>query len=41
MKSREQIARMGTVANEEFEKRFKSIEKQMHDEIEQLIKEAK
>jgi len=41
MKSREQIARMGTVTNEEFENRFKEIEKQMHDEIERLIKEAK
>ena len=41
MKSREQIARMATVSNEEFEQRFKQIEQQLHDEIDALIKEVK
>jgi V/A-type H+-transporting ATPase subunit A len=41
MKSREQIARMATVSNEEFEQRFKQIEQQLHDEIDSLIKEVK
>ena len=41
MKSREQIARMATVSNEEFEQRFKQIEQQLHNEIEALIKEVK
>jgi len=41
MKSREQIARMATVSNEEFEQRFKKIEKQLDSEVETLIKEAK
>ena len=41
MKSREQIARMATVSNEEFEQRFKKIEQQLHNEIEALIKEVK
>jgi len=41
MKSREQIARMATVSNEEFEQQFKKIEKQLDSEIETLIKEAK
>ena len=41
MKSREQIARMATVSNKEFEQRFKKIEQQLADEIEILIKEVK
>ncbi len=41
MKSREQIARMATVSNEEFEQRFKQIEQQLNTEIEALIKEVK
>ena len=41
MKSREQIARMATVSNKEFEQRFKKIEGQLTDEIETLIKEVK
>ena len=41
MKSREQIARMATVSNENFEQEFKKIEKQLETEIESLIKEAK
>lgn len=41
MKSREQIARMATISNEEFEQRFKEIEQQLHDEIDMLIKEVK
>jgi V/A-type H+-transporting ATPase subunit A len=41
LKSREQIARMATVPNEEFEQRFKKIEQQLHNEIESLIKEVK
>jgi V/A-type H+-transporting ATPase subunit A len=40
MKSREQIARMGTIPNTEFEKRFTSIEKQMKTEISKLIEEV-
>ena len=41
MKSREQIARMATVSNEDFEQRFKQIEQQLNTEIEALIKEVK
>jgi len=41
MKSREMIARMGTVPNEEYEKRFKDIEHQLQQDIKHLIKEAK
>ena len=40
MKTREQIARMGTVPNEEFEKQYLLIEKEMDKEIDTLIKEA-
>ncbi|MFO8078431.1 MAG: ATP synthase subunit A [Thermoplasmatota archaeon] len=40
MKSREDIARMATVSNEDFESRFKQIEKQLSDEIETMIKEV-
>jgi V/A-type H+/Na+-transporting ATPase subunit A len=41
MKSREQIARMGTVPNETFEKRFKEIEKQVNKEVDGLIQGVK
>lgn len=41
MKSRETIARMGTIPNEEYERRFKQIEKELKKEIDSLIKEAK
>jgi V/A-type H+-transporting ATPase subunit A len=40
MKSREHLARMKTIPNEEFEKRFKDFEKEMDQEITALIKEA-
>ncbi|MBS3749055.1 MAG: ATP synthase subunit A [Candidatus Thermoplasmatota archaeon] len=40
MKSREQIARMATVSNEEFEQQFKKIERQLDTEIETLVKEV-
>ena len=40
MKSREHLARMKTVPNEEFEQRFKDLEKEMDREITALIKEA-
>jgi len=40
MKSREDIARMATVSNEEFESRFKNIQTQLSKEIESLIKEV-
>jgi len=39
IKSRETLARMGTVPNEEFEKRFKKLEQEMEKEIDSLIKE--
>jgi V/A-type H+-transporting ATPase subunit A len=39
IKSRETLARTGTVPNEEFEKRFKSLEQEMEKEIDSLIKE--
>ena len=41
MKSRETIARMGTVPNEEFEKRFTAIEKEMKQEVQSLIQKVK
>jgi len=41
MKSREQIARMGTVSNDTFEKRFKEIEKEVNKEVDDLISEVK
>jgi len=41
MKSRENIARMKTVPNKEFEKRFNEIEKEIEKEIESLIKGGK
>jgi V/A-type H+-transporting ATPase subunit A len=40
MKSREQIARMGTIPNKEYEDRYKSIEIQLQQEIQKLIEEA-
>ena len=39
IKSREALARSGTVSNKIFEKRFKEIEQQMEKEIDTLIKE--
>jgi len=39
IKSREALARTGTVPNEEFEKRFKSLEQEMENEFNSLIKE--
>jgi V/A-type H+/Na+-transporting ATPase subunit A len=41
MESREKLARMATVSNEEFEKRFKEIEKDLEKEINKLEEEAK
>lgn len=41
MESREQIARMATVSNEEFEQRFKDIEQNLNKEIDTMIKEVK
>ncbi len=38
LKCRETIARMATVSNEEWQKRFKEIEKEMEKEIEEVIK---
>jgi V/A-type H+-transporting ATPase subunit A len=38
MKSRESLARMGTVPNEEYEKRFSDVEKEFEKEIDSLIK---
>ena len=40
MKSRETIARMGTVPNEKFEKRFDAIEKEMKQEVLTLIQKV-
>ena len=37
MKSRESLARMGTVPNKEFEKRFSEVEKEFEKEINSLI----
>ncbi len=39
IKSRETLSRTGTVPNEEFEKRFKSLEQEMENEFNSLIKE--
>ena len=41
IKSREQIARMGTIPNNEYEKRYKEIERQLDKEIQTLIEEAR
>ena len=38
IKSRESLARMGTVPNKEFEKRFKKVEQDLEKEIGSLIK---
>jgi V/A-type H+-transporting ATPase subunit A len=38
MKSRESLARMSTVPNKEFEKRFQTIERDLEKEIDSLIK---
>lgn len=38
MRSRESLARMGTVPNKEFEKRFQTIERDLEKEIDSLIK---
>jgi len=40
MKTRERLARMKTVPNEEYEKRYPQIEQEMDDEIDALIKEV-
>jgi len=40
MQSREQIARMGTVPNDNYESRFKIIEKEMKSEISKLIEKV-
>ena len=39
IKSRELLARSGTVPNKDFEKRFKQIEQDMEKELDALIKE--
>jgi V/A-type H+-transporting ATPase subunit A len=41
IRSRESLARMGTVSNKEFEKRFKKVEQDLEKEIESLINEVK
>jgi vacuolar-type H+-ATPase catalytic subunit A/Vma1 len=41
LKSRESIARMGTIPNIEFEKKFKIIENELDQEIDKIIKEVK
>jgi len=41
MKTRESLARMGTVPNKEFEKRFVEIEKDLEEEIDKLVKEVR
>jgi len=41
MNSREDLARMKTVSNKTFEKRFKEIEDEMKKEIDSLVKEAR
>ena len=38
LKCRESIARMATVSNEEWQKRFKEIEKEMKKEIEEKLR---
>jgi V/A-type H+-transporting ATPase subunit A len=40
IKSRENLARMGTISNKEYNKRFKKIELELEREIEYLVKEA-
>ncbi len=40
IKSRENIARMGTISNQEFEKKFKDIENELEQEIEGIINEV-
>jgi vacuolar-type H+-ATPase catalytic subunit A/Vma1 len=40
IKSREILARMGTLSNKDFDKKFKKIEEDMENEIKSLIKEA-
>jgi V/A-type H+/Na+-transporting ATPase subunit A len=40
MKAREQLARMGTIPNEESEKKIQTIEKELDKEIDDLIKEV-
>jgi V/A-type H+-transporting ATPase subunit A len=41
IKSRENIARMGTITNKEFENKFKNIENELEKEIDKIIKEVK
>ncbi len=41
MKTRESLARMGTVPNKEFEGRFAEIEKDLEKEIDKLVKEVR
>ena len=41
MKTRESLARMGTVPNKTFDKKFTEIEKELDKEISSLIKEVK
>ena len=41
IKSRESIARMGTVSNKDFEKRFGQVEQDLEKEISSLVKEVK
>ena len=41
IKTREHLARMGTVPNKTFEKKFAEIEKELGQEISNLIKEVK
>ena len=38
LKSKEAIARMATTPNEEWEKRFRQIEKEMEEEIKNLMR---
>jgi len=40
MKSRESIARMGTIPIQEYDKKFKNIEKELEEEINKIIKEV-
>jgi hypothetical protein len=41
MKSREYLARMKTISNKDFEKKFKEIEKDMDKEVTNLLKGGK
>ncbi|MEA2056083.1 MAG: V-type ATP synthase subunit A, partial [Candidatus Thermoplasmatota archaeon] len=41
MKTRESLARMGTVPNKDFEKRFAEIERDLEKEIDKLVKEVR